>query len=154
MAVEVILRDDVPNLGKIGDVVRVKPGYARNYLLPRGLAIEANSKNLRVLEHQKRVIGAKADRERKSAEAQAKHVDGIELRVQARAGEEGRLFGSVTNLDIERLLAARGVSVDRRRIELDEPIKQLGTYPVVVLVGRDVRATVHVVVEASDSEQE
>jgi large subunit ribosomal protein L9 len=154
MAVEVILRDDVPNLGKIGDVVRVKPGYARNYLLPRGLAIEANSKNLRVLEHQKRVIGAKADRERKSAEAQAKHVDGIELRVQARVGEEGRLFGSVTNLDIERLLAARGVSVDRRRIELDEPIKQLGTYPVVVLVGRDVRATVHVVVEASDSEQE
>jgi large subunit ribosomal protein L9 len=154
MAVEVILRDDVPNLGKIGDVVRVKPGYARNYLLPRGLAIEANSKNLRVLEHQKRVIGAKADRERKSAEAQAKHVDGIELRVQARAGEEGRLFGSVTNLDIERLLAARGVSVDRRRIQLDEPIKQLGTYPVVVLVGRDVRATVHVVVEASDSEQE
>jgi large subunit ribosomal protein L9 len=154
MAVEVILRDDVPNLGKIGDVVRVKPGYARNYLLPRGLAIEANSKNLRVLEHQKRVIGAKADRERKSAEAQAKHVDGIELRVQARAGEEGRLFGSVTNLDIERLLAARGVTVDRRRIQLDEPIKQLGTYPVVVLVGRDVRATVHVVVEASDSEQE
>jgi large subunit ribosomal protein L9 len=154
MAVEVILRDDVPNLGKIGDVVRVKPGYARNYLLPRGLAIEANSKNLRVLEHQKRVIGAKADRERKSAEAQATHVDGIELRVQARAGEEGRLFGSVTNLDIERLLAARGVTVDRRRIQLDEPIKQLGTYPVVVLVGRDVRATVHVVVEASDSEQE
>jgi large subunit ribosomal protein L9 len=154
MAVEVILRDDVPNLGKIGDVVRVKPGYARNYLLPRGLAIEANSKNLRVLEHQKRVIGAKADRERKSAEAQAKHVDGIELRVQARAGEEGRLFGSVTNLDIERLLAARGVTVDRRRIQLDEPIKQLGTYPVVVLVGRDVRATVHIVVEASDSEQE
>ena len=154
MAVEVILRDDVPNLGKIGDVVRVKPGYARNFLLPRGLAIEANSKNLRVLEHQKRVIGAKADRDRKSAEIQAKQIDGLELRVQARAGEEGRLFGSVTNLDVERLLAARGVTVDRRRIQLDEPIKQLGTYPVVVLMGRDVRATVQVVVEASDSEQE
>src|SRR4029450_7480890 len=94
MAVEVILRDDVPNLGKIGDVVRVKPGYARNYLLPRGLAIEANSKNLRVLEHQKRVIAATADRDRKTAEAQAKHVDGLELHVRARAGEEGRLFGS------------------------------------------------------------
>jgi large subunit ribosomal protein L9 len=154
MAVEVILRDDVPNLGKIGDVVRVKPGYARNYLLPRGLAIEANSKNLRVLEHQKRVIGAKAERDRKTAEAQAKHVDGLELRVQARAGEEGRLFGSVTNLDIERLLAARGVTVDRRRIQLDEPIKQLGTYPVVVQVGRDVRATVQVIVEPSEVEQE
>jgi large subunit ribosomal protein L9 len=154
MAVEVILRDDVPNLGKIGDVVRVKPGYARNYLLPRGLAIEANSKNLRVLEHQKRVIGAKAERDHKTAETQAKQVDGLEIRVQARAGEEGRLFGSVTNLDIERLLAARGVTVDRRRIQLDEPIKQLGTYRVVVQVGRDVRATVQVVVEAGDAEQE
>jgi len=154
MAVEVILRDDVPNLGKIGEVVRVKPGYARNYLLPRGLAVEASSKNLRVLEHHKRVIGAKADRERKTAEAQAKHVEGIELRVQARAGEEGRLFGSVTNLDIERLLTARGVTVDRRRILLEEPIKQVGTYPVVVQIGRDVRVTVQVIVEAGDAEHE
>jgi len=151
---QVILRDDMDNLGKSGEVVNVKPGYARNYLLPRGLAIEANSKNLRVLEHQKRVIAAKADRDRKTAEAQAKHVDGLELRVHARAGEEGRLFGSVTNLDLERLLAARGVVVDRRRIQLDEPIKQIGTYPVVIQVGRDVRATVQVIVEASDSEQE
>ncbi len=154
MAVEVILRDDVPNLGRIGDVVRVKAGYARNYLLPRGLALEASSKNLRVLEHQKRLIAAQADRDRKTAEGQAKHVEGLELRVQARAGEEGRLFGSVTNIDVERLLAARGVTVDRRRIQLDEPIKQLGTYPVVVQVGRDVRATVQVVVEASDSAEE
>jgi large subunit ribosomal protein L9 len=154
MAVEVILRDDVPNLGKIGDVVRVKPGYARNYLLPRGLAIEANNKNLRVLEHQKRVIAAKADRDRKAAEAHAKRVDGIELRVQARAGEDGRLFGSVTNLDIERLLAARDITVDRRRIQLDEPIKHLGTYSVEVLIGRDVRATVQLVVEADQSADE
>jgi large subunit ribosomal protein L9 len=152
MPVEVILRDDMPNLGKIGDVVRVKPGFARNYLLPRGLAIAANGKNLRVLEHQRRVIGAKAERDRKTAESQAKQVDGVELRVQARAGDEGRLFGSVTNLDIERLLAARGIVVDRRRIELEEPIKQLGTYAVVVQVGRDVRATIRVVVEAGATE--
>jgi large subunit ribosomal protein L9 len=152
MPVEVILRDDMPNLGKIGDVVRVKPGFARNYLLPRGLAIAANGKNLRVLEHQRRVIGAKAERDRKTAESQAKQVDGVELRVQARAGDEGRLFGSVTNLDIERLLAARGIVVDRRRIELEEPIKQLGTYAVVVQVGRDVRATIRVVVEAGETE--
>lgn len=152
MSVEVILRDDVPNLGAIGDVVRVKPGFARNYLLPRGLAVEASSKNLRVLEHQRRVIAAKAERDRKTAEGQAKQVDGLELRVQARAGEEGRLFGSVTNLDIERLLAARGVVVDRRRIQLEEPIKQIGTYPVVVQVGRGVRATVRVVVEAGEPE--
>src|SRR5262245_43969587 len=103
MAVQVILRDDVPNLGKIGDVVRVKPGYARNFLLPRGLAIEASSKNLRMLEHHKRVIGAKADRERKGAEAVAKKLEGLKLAIRARAGSEGRLFGSVTNIDLERL---------------------------------------------------
>jgi large subunit ribosomal protein L9 len=152
MPVELILRDDVPNLGKIGDVVRVKPGYARNFLLPRGLAVEASTKNLRVLEHQKRVIAVKAERDRKDAEARAKQVEGLQLTVQARAGEEGRLFGSVTNIDIERLLAARGVVVDRRRIELDEPIKQLGTYPIVVSIGRDVKATIQLTVEAAGDE--
>ncbi len=148
MPVQLILRDDVPNLGKIGDVVRVKPGYARNFLLPRGLAVEANPKNLRVLEHQKRVIAAKAEREHKTAETAAKHLDGLQLTVRARAGEEGRLFGSVTNMDVERLLAEKGVRVDRRRIALDEPIKQLGTYPITVQVGRAVRATVQLTVEA------
>src|SRR6185436_8408732 len=103
-AVQVILRDDVPHLGKIGDVVRVKPGFARNFLFPRGLAIEASSKNLRMLEHHKRVIAAKAEREHKSAESQGKRVDGMKLVIRMRSGEEGRLFGSVTNLDIERLL--------------------------------------------------
>lgn len=148
MPVQVILRDDVPNLGKIGDVVRVKPGYARNFLLPRGLAVEANPKNLRMLEHHKRVITAKADREHKSAEASAKRLDGLQLTVRARAGEEGRLFGSVTNMDVERLLAEKGFQVDRRRIALDEPIKQLGTFPITVQVGRTVRATVQLTVEA------
>src|ERR1043166_4836509 len=121
MPVQVILRDDVTNLGKIGDAVRGKPGYARNFLIPRGLAVDANPKNLRVLEHQKRVIAAKAEREHKTAEAVAR-------RVQGRAGEEGRLFGWVTNRDIERLLAERGARVDRGRIPPAEPIKQVGTY--------------------------
>ena len=147
-AIQVILRDDVPSLGKIGDVVRVRPGYARNFLLPRGLAVEANPKNLRMLEHHKRVIGAKADREHKSAEATAKRLEGLKLVTRARAGEEGRLFGSVTNIDVERLLAERGFQVERRRIALAEPIKQLGTYPIVVQVGRAVRATVELTVEA------
>jgi large subunit ribosomal protein L9 len=150
MAVEVILRDDVPNLGRIGDVVRVKPGYARNFLLPRGLAVEANRKNLRVLEHHRRVIGAKAERERKSAEAVAGRLEGLQLVVRARAGEEGRLFGSVTNLDVERLLADKGFDVDRRRILLDEPIKQLGTFPIAVQVGRDAKATLRLTVEAEE----
>jgi len=148
MPVQLILRDDVPNLGKIGDVVRVKPGYARNYLLPRGLAVEASPKNLRVLEHQKRVITAKADREHKSAEASAKRLEGLQITVRARAGEEGRLFGSVTNMDVERLLADKGFQVERRRILLDEPIKQLGSYPITVQIGRAVRATVQLTVEA------
>ena len=149
-AVEVILRDDVAHLGKIGDVVRVKPGFARNFLFPRGLAIEANTKNLRGLEHHKRVIGAAAERQRKTAEGMAAKLQGLKLTVRARAGEEGRLFGSVTNLDVERLLADAGFTIDRRRITLDEPIKQLGTYPIVVQVGRDVRATVELTVAAEE----
>jgi large subunit ribosomal protein L9 len=148
MAVEVILREDVPHLGKIGQVVRVKPGFARNYLLPRGLAVDANPRNLRVLEHQKRIIAAKAEREHKHAEAAAAKLDGLRLTVKARAGEEGRLFGSVTNIDVERLLAEKGFSVDRRRIDVHEPLKQLGTYPIVVHVSRDVRATIELTIEA------
>jgi large subunit ribosomal protein L9 len=148
MAVQVILRDDVPHLGKIGEVVRVKPGYARNYLYPRGLAVEANRRNLRMLEHHKRVIGDKAARDRKSAEAIAARLEGLVLTVQAKAGDEGRLFGSVTTIDLERLLAEKGFQIERRRIGLDDPIKQLGTYPVAVNVGRDVRATIEVRVEA------
>ena len=148
MAVEVILRDDVAHLGKIGDVVRVKPGYARNFLLPRGLAIEANRKNLRMLEHQKRVIGAKAEREHKAAEGVAGRLNGLRLTVRAKAGEEGRLFGSVTNIDVERLLGEKGFTVERRRIALEEPIKQLGTFSIEVQVGRGIRATIELTVEA------
>lgn len=147
-AVEVILRDDVQHVGKIGDVVRVKPGFARNYLFPRGLAIEANPKNLKVLEHAKRVIAVKAERDKKAAEAVAARVDGTAIRIQARAGEDGKLFGSVTNIDVERLLSEKGIEVDRRKIALAEPIKQLGTFPIEVQVGRGVKATVQLTVEA------
>jgi large subunit ribosomal protein L9 len=148
MAVEVILREDVPSLGAIGQIVRVRPGYARNYLFPRGLAVEASRKNMAELEHQKRIIAVKADRDRKVAEGAAAKLEGLTVTVRARAGEEGRLFGSVTNLDVERMLAAKGHPIERRRILLEEPIKQLGTFPVTVLVGRDIRATIQVVVEA------
>jgi len=148
MAVEVILREDVPNLGAIGEIVRVRPGYARNYLYPRGLAVEASRKNVAELEHQKRVIGVKAERDRKTAEGAASKLEGLSVTVRARAGEEGRLFGSVTNLDVERMLAAKGFPIERRRILLEEPIKQLGTFPVVIQMRRDIRATIQVVVEA------
>jgi large subunit ribosomal protein L9 len=145
---EVILRQDIDKVGLRGEVVNVARGYARNFLFPRGLAVEANRKNLHVLEHQKRVIAAKADRERKGAEGVAQKLNGLKLTVAARAGEEGRLFGSVTNIDVERLLTDKGFQIDRRRIELADPIKQLGTYPIVIQVGREVRATVELTVVA------
>jgi large subunit ribosomal protein L9 len=147
MAVEVILQEDVPHLGAIGDIVRVKPGYARNFLFPRGLAVEANRKTLRVLEHQKRIVALKVERHRKAAEGVAAKLEGLKLTVKARAGEEGRLFGSLTNIDVERLLADQGFTVDRRRIDLEKPLKQLGTHSIVVNVGRDVRATIQLVIE-------
>src|SRR5258706_1119746 len=148
MAVEVILREDVPSLGAIGEIVGVKPGYARNYLLPRGLAVEASRKNISELEHQKRVIAVKGERDRKAAEGAASKLEGLTVTVRARAGDEGRLFGSVTNLDVERLLAGKGFAIERRRILLEDPIKQLGTFPVAIQLGRGVRATINVVVEA------
>jgi large subunit ribosomal protein L9 len=145
---EVILREDVPNLGHIGDVVRVRPGYARNYLLPRGLAVDASHRNLRMLEHEKRVLGAKADRQRQAAEGVKSKLDGLTLTVRALAGETGRLFGSVTNIDVERLLAERGFAIERRRILLSDPIKDLGAHAVTVQIGGGVRATIQVIVEA------
>ena len=145
---EVILREDVPNLGQTGDVVRVRPGYARNYLFPRALAVEANRRNLHVLEHEKRVLGVKAERERKTAEANRTRLDGLALTVRALAGDTGRLFGSVTNLDLERLLAERGFAIDRKRILLPDPIKDLGVHSVAIQIAHNVRATIQVTVEA------
>jgi large subunit ribosomal protein L9 len=145
---EVILRDDVPTLGRIGDVVRVRPGYARNYLFPRGLAVAADRQTLRQLEHQKRVIAAKADRERKSSEGLAAKLNGLPLILRAKAGEGGRLFGSVTKMDLERRLADIGHVIDRRHIFLETPIKVLGEFPVEVEIGLGVRATIQVTVAA------
>lgn len=141
---EVILREDVQHLGAMGEVVKVKPGYARNYLLPRGMAVEASRKNLATLDHEKALIGIKRERERKVARAEADKLDGLVIEIQARAGEEDRLYGSVTNLDIAQHLSERGVKVDRRRIDLDDPIKRLGTYRIVVGIAHDVKATITV----------
>jgi large subunit ribosomal protein L9 len=146
--VQVILREELPNLGTIGDVVKVKPGYARNYLLPRGLAVEASVRNLRELEHQKRMIADKRLREQKSAAAVADKLTGVKLSFEVRAGEDGKLFGSVTNQDVHRQLEQKGFSVDRRRILMDEPIKSLGSHDVLVHVGPDTKATITVEVTA------
>ncbi len=145
---QVILREEVPNLGTIGDVVKVRPGYARNYLIPRGLALEASTRNLRELEHQKRVVADKRLREHKTASALADKLATVTLSFAMRAGEDGKLFGSVTNLDVHKALGERGFDIDRRRILLDEPVKTLGDHAIVVHVGPDVRAIVAVKVVA------
>jgi large subunit ribosomal protein L9 len=139
---EVILREDVPHLGAMGEVVKVRPGYARNYLLPRGLAAEASRRNIAALEHQRRLVDVKRERERKAALGVADKIEGLVLEVRARVGEEERLYGSVTNMDIEKLLQERGLRVDRRRVDLADPIKRLGTYRITITVAHDVKATV------------
>jgi large subunit ribosomal protein L9 len=141
---EVILREDVQHLGAMGEVVKVKPGYARNFLLPRGMAVEASRRNLTALDHEKGLIAIKRERERKAARTEADKLDGLVIEILARAGEEDRLYGSVTNLDIAHHLSERGVKVDRRRIDLDDPIKRLGTYRIVVGIAHDVKATITV----------
>ena len=145
---QVILREELVNLGTTGDVVKVKPGYARNYLLPRGLAVEASVRNLKELEHQKRVIADKRLREQKSAAAVADKLVSIKLAFEVRAGEDGKLFGSVTNQDIHRQLEDKGFAIERRRILLDEPIKTLGAHDVVVHLGPDTKTTIKVHVTA------
>jgi len=145
---EVILQEDVPNLGQMGSIVRVRDGYARNFLLPRGLALVANRRNVSVLEHQQRVVAAKVARQRKQGEAIAARLASVSVTIKARAGEEGRLFGSVTNMDIERSLREQGFDIERRRILLEDPIKALGTSTVAIQVASDLQAAITVTVEA------
>ena len=144
---QVILREDVAGLGIIGDVVKVKPGYARNFLLPRGLAVTADPRNLGQLEHQKRIIAAKKARERGDIEKRADSIKGLVLETEVRAGKGGKLFGSVTNIDIKRLLDEKGLDVDRRRIELRDPIKEIGEFEVMVRVGQDIAAPIKLIVK-------
>ena len=144
---QVILREDVAGLGIIGDVVKVKPGYARNFLLPRGLAVTADPRNLGQLEHQKRSIAAKKARERGDIEKRADSIKGLVLETEVRAGKGGKLFGSVTNIDIKRLLDEKGLDVDRRRIELRDPIKEIGEFEVMVRVGQDIAAPIKLIVK-------
>ena len=141
---EVILREDVKSLGKAGDLVRVKPGYGRNYLLPSGLAYEATEGNKKRIAAETRARSTRAEAERGEAQAQAARLAAVELTLKGKAGEEGKLFGSVTASDIAEALAAKGFDVDRRRIELDQPIKALGRHTVGVRLHADVRAEISV----------
>lgn len=141
---EVILREDLPHLGKTGEVVRVRDGYARNYLLPRGLVLVANKKNLKGFEHQKKIVGAQKEKTEKSARGVADKLAAVALRIAVKTGAEGRLFGSVTNMDVEKALKAKGLDIERRKIHLEEPIKVLGDYDVPVRLTADLTVTVKV----------
>ena len=145
---QIILREDIPNLGRPGDVVKVRDGYARNFLLPRNLAIEANPKSIRAFEHQRRLALMRREAKKNEALKVKERLEALRINLTARAGEEGKLFGSVTNIDIERALAAQGVSIDRRRIVLAEPIKELGEFVVPVRIDADVEASLKLKVAA------
>jgi large subunit ribosomal protein L9 len=127
---KVVLKDDIKNIGKLGQIVDVADGYARNYLVPRGLAIEANTKNVKALEHEKRIIEDKAKKVKNSAQELSNKISAMNFTIKAKAGDEGKLFGSVTTMDIAELLQKEGIEIDKKKISLDEPIKRLGSYSV------------------------
>lgn len=145
---EVILREDIKTLGKAGDLVRVKPGYARNFLLPRGLAYEATEGNKKRIVAEGKARMTRQAAERVEAEQAAAALGGVALALTAKAGEGDRLFGSITAQDLADALAARGHQVDKRKIELEHPIKLLGTHTVSIRLHPEVHAAVTVTVTA------
>lgn len=146
--IEVILREDIKTLGRAGEMVRVKPGYARNYLLPQGLAYEATEGNKKRIAAETRVRSARNQAERTQAERFAATLSEVTLTLSGKAGEEGKLFGSITSQDIADALARQGHTVDRRRIELEHPIKSTGAHTVAVRLHPEVNAELRVSVVA------
>jgi large subunit ribosomal protein L9 len=145
---QVILQQDVEKIGKSGELVRVRPGFARNYHLPRQLAVPATTAALRRIEHEKAVALAKAEKAKKEAHEVADKLGVLPIKIAQKAGDDGKLFGSVTSKDIEAALKASGMAVDRKRIQLAEPIKNVGSYEVPVKLVSGVTATLKVEVVA------
>ena len=127
---KVILKEDVETLGKRGDTIKVTDGYARNYLIPKGLAMEATSISAKAIEHERKLIAKRAEKEKKNAEALLASFAGVSVSIARKTADQEKLFGSVTTKDIEKALEEKGLKVERKQIALDEPIKQLGEYPV------------------------
>ncbi|WP_437620502.1 50S ribosomal protein L9 [Sorangium sp. So ce1151] len=145
--IHVVLTEDLHNVGKSGELVKVRPGFARNYLIPRGLAIGATAENVSRIEHEKRVAESRAAKTRSEAEQLAGKLNQVKITISRPVGEGNKLYGSVTARDIEEALAAQGFSVDRRRIETDT-IKTLGAHPVVIRLAPSITASVEVTVAA------
>jgi large subunit ribosomal protein L9 len=137
---QVILREDVEKLGKIGDLVKVADGYARNFLVPGKKAIEATPKNLNAMNHAKKMVSDRLRKLKKEAAADADVIKNLSITIKAKVGEEGKLFGSVTSMDIVEAMKAQGVVIDKRKLVLDEPIKRLGDFTITVKLHSDVTA--------------
>ena len=139
---KVILMSNVENLGESGDVVSVKPGYARNMLIPMGLALRASKKNIAVAAEQKKVSLAKAERENQAMEILAKKLSKVEITIEVKVGEEEKMFGSITNKDVHKELINKGFELDKNQISINEPIKTLGIYHINVKVAKDITSDV------------
>lgn len=144
---KVILQETMEGVGHLGDLIDVKNGYARNFLLPRKKAVLADSRSIKAFEHIKRVAAERAKKEKSEIETHAKSISAVSITIQAQVGKDDKMFGAVTVKDIAEALAEKGFTVDRRKIQLDQPIKELGTVTVPIKLPRDVTATVviHVV---------
>ena len=141
MPMQLILTQDVDSLGKAGELVTVKPGYGRNYLIPQGYAVSASTSNVRRLEHERKQIATRVEKERVSAQSIADRLNGMTLQFERQVGDEDKLFGSVSNRDVAEQLKRAGLELDHRKIELEHPIKALGKYEVPVRLGSGVQAT-------------
>jgi len=145
---KVILKEDVKNLGKMGSVVNVADGYARNYLIPGNLAAPADVKSIKALEHEKRMIEERAKKLKNSAQSLADSLSKMTITLSAKAGEEERLFGSITTMDIAEALKKEGINIDRKKIILNEPIKRLGSYTVGIKIHPEIIASLNITVVA------
>ncbi len=143
---KVILQKDIPSLGEAGDIKEVSPGYARNYLLPKNLVIPANESSRKAVEHQKKLIRIKKDKRKKESEKTMEALSGVEVKIGVQVGEEEKVFGSVTAMDIARKLKEQGFEIDKRKIHLDEPIRKLGEFEVPVKLEEGLSAKVKVTV--------
>ena len=141
---KVILKENVEHLGSIGDIVKVAPGYSRNYLLPKGLAIEATEGNAKALAHAKRHLEYKKNRVLEAAKLIAGKIEGLTLSISHQAGADDRLFGAVTNMELAELLKGQGLEIDRKRIVLADPIKHLGDFTAVVKIHPEVSAVLKI----------
>ena len=144
---KVILQKDVPNLGDAGDIKDVAAGYARNYLLPRKLVILANESSKKAIDHQGKLIKLKKDNRKKESEKLAEGISGVEIKIVAQVGEEGKLFGSVTSMDIAKKLKENGFEIDKRKIHLENPIKNMGEYEIPLKLDEGLTTNLKVVVE-------